>query len=271
MTETGAETPAVPASAPRRWDWRPRVRWFAAEYLVVVLGVLTAVGINAWWQGRQDAATEAAYLRQIVQDLDATVAVMDGLDASLAPAEQAGDLLFESFRRTDALPADSVLVLVSAASRISDARPTLGTIEAPVSTGDLALIRDDSLRASIPAYLEQQRTWLDRQAVLFNRAVDNFEALQPHVDVSEADAAMVASGGSLQIPRPGMRGPDSVTASRSPFPFDAERFRRDPDAYDTVVWMVYMQMQSRGVRRQMASTARDLRQRIKTVQNGELP
>ncbi len=266
MTPTGAETPAEPASAPGRWDWLPKARWFAAEFLVVVLGVLAAVGINAWWQGREDAATEAAYLRQIAQDLDATVAVMDGLDATLAPAERAGDLLFESFRKADALPADSVLVLVSAASRISDARPALGTIEALVSTGDLALIGDDSLRASIPAYLEQQRTWLDRQGVLFGRALDNLRALQPHVDVSEADAAMVAGGGSLRVPRPGMRGPDSVTASRPPFPFDAERFRRDRDAYDAVVWMAYLQMQSRGVRRRMASTARELRQRVEAAQ-----
>ncbi len=28
-------------------DWRPKVRWFAAEYLIVVLGVLTAVALNA--------------------------------------------------------------------------------------------------------------------------------------------------------------------------------------------------------------------------------
>ena len=42
----------------KKWEWRPKVRWFAAEYLIVVLGVLTAVGINAWWNEQERAAEE---------------------------------------------------------------------------------------------------------------------------------------------------------------------------------------------------------------------
>ena len=38
----------------------------------IVLGVLTAVGINAWWGDRQDAAKEQTYLRQLAADLAET-------------------------------------------------------------------------------------------------------------------------------------------------------------------------------------------------------
>jgi hypothetical protein len=42
------DPPPAPYDSPKRWDWRPKARWFAAEYLIVVLGVLTAVALNAW-------------------------------------------------------------------------------------------------------------------------------------------------------------------------------------------------------------------------------
>ena len=40
----------------------PKLRWFAAEYLIVVVGVLTAFGLSARLQSQQDAAKEREYL-----------------------------------------------------------------------------------------------------------------------------------------------------------------------------------------------------------------
>lgn len=57
--------PALPASPPRQWAWRPKLRWFAAEIVVVVAGVLIALALNAWWGARQDAAAERSYLALI--------------------------------------------------------------------------------------------------------------------------------------------------------------------------------------------------------------
>ena len=65
--ETSAETPRplAPEPSPGRWDWRPKVRWFAAEYFIVVLGVLTAVALNAWWVGMQERDLETRSLREL--------------------------------------------------------------------------------------------------------------------------------------------------------------------------------------------------------------
>ena len=49
----------------RHWNWRPKLRWFAAEYFIVVLGVLTAVAINAWWVGMQERDLEMQSLREL--------------------------------------------------------------------------------------------------------------------------------------------------------------------------------------------------------------
>ena len=41
------ETSTSPAPRPPSWDWRPKLRWFAAEITVVVAGVLIALALNA--------------------------------------------------------------------------------------------------------------------------------------------------------------------------------------------------------------------------------
>ncbi|PAP75067.1 hypothetical protein [Rubrivirga marina] len=55
-----SDTPAAPVlDTPRsRGGWRRGARWFGAEFLVVVTGVLVALAVGAWWQGCQDAARE---------------------------------------------------------------------------------------------------------------------------------------------------------------------------------------------------------------------
>jgi hypothetical protein len=60
-----APDPAPPAPTPRRWDWRPKLRWFAAEIVVVVAGVLIALALNAWWGGVQERELETESLREI--------------------------------------------------------------------------------------------------------------------------------------------------------------------------------------------------------------
>lgn len=57
-----------------RWH---RLRWFLSEFLVIVAGVLVALAVNAWWQGRQDRQVEIAYLQQLQLDLDASNQTLD--------------------------------------------------------------------------------------------------------------------------------------------------------------------------------------------------
>lgn len=62
LAPEAATPPAV--TAPRRpgLEWRPKARWFAAEIVVVVTGVLIALAINAWWAARQQARDEQRLL-----------------------------------------------------------------------------------------------------------------------------------------------------------------------------------------------------------------
>lgn len=52
---------------------RGSLRWFFAEFLVVVAGILAAIALNGWYQGRADAASERDYLTFLSRDLQGTL------------------------------------------------------------------------------------------------------------------------------------------------------------------------------------------------------
>jgi hypothetical protein len=56
-------------SHPVRPTIRAGLRWFAAEFLVVLSGVLVALIVNAWWTQRSDIQAERSYLTYLVSDL----------------------------------------------------------------------------------------------------------------------------------------------------------------------------------------------------------
>jgi hypothetical protein len=146
------------------FDWRGGVRWFAAEFLVVVTGILVAFWLQAWWAGRLDMRRENAFLSQLLADarenqrrIESAIAVDSANEASLAR-------LTAALRSPQQLPPDDSLL---AWLRISSSafRPVLGTIVMVQQTGGVQLVRADSIRARIVAYagdteaiLEQIRT-----------------------------------------------------------------------------------------------------------------
>lgn len=158
MTETDAEPPTPPTSAPRRWDWRRGTRWFGAEFLVVVTGVLVALALNAWWANRQDRSKERFYLRQLVADLAETERASDQMDRRMVPFERAPRRLAQAYFLTNLPPRDSIVAWASVAPVHFPISPVLGTVEAMVTTGDIGLVRDDSLRIAIVSYLDETRS-----------------------------------------------------------------------------------------------------------------
>ena len=54
-----------------------KLRWLLSETLVVVLGVLIALGLNDYWISRQEQALELQYLKRIYQDVSADIGQID--------------------------------------------------------------------------------------------------------------------------------------------------------------------------------------------------
>ena len=57
---------------PVRGNASGALRWFAAEFFVVVTGVIVALGATSWWEGQRSQEREAAYLTQLLADLEHT-------------------------------------------------------------------------------------------------------------------------------------------------------------------------------------------------------
>ncbi|WP_412061322.1 hypothetical protein [Rubrivirga sp. IMCC45206] len=159
--------PAPPPPRPGRpWTILGRLskaireqNWFAVglELVIVVLGVVIGFQVTAWGQERADQDKEQTYLRQLSRDLAETERLAVDLARTMAPLERAPRRLAQAYFHPEPPPRDSVVHWAAVAPAYWEISPVLGTAEALVSTGDIGLIRDDSLRIAITAYLEKAR------------------------------------------------------------------------------------------------------------------
>jgi hypothetical protein len=133
--------------------------WFAVglELVILVLGVVVGFQVSAWGQEQADREKEQVYLRQLSLDLVETERRVDSIATLMAPLTSAPRRLAQAYFLPEPPPRDSVIAWLSLAPVYYEATPVLGTAEALVATGDLGLIRDDSLRTAITAYLEGAR------------------------------------------------------------------------------------------------------------------
>lgn len=151
------------APTPSRWGWRPKLRWFAAEYLIVVLGVLTAVAINAWWGARQDTAAERSYLALISRDLSQMAANLEELVALEERQVQSGLRAYRILSSPDPTRDEQVLAsdLLSQLTSRRTMNPTDATYRDLLSTGNLRLLQNRGLRDRLVAFYEEAERTFD--------------------------------------------------------------------------------------------------------------
>jgi hypothetical protein len=267
MTETDAETPTVPASVPRRWDWRRGAKWFGAEFLVVVTGVLVALALNAWWADRQDRSKEQFYLRQLVADLAETERASDQMDRRMVPFERAPRRLAQAYFLTNLPPRDSIVAWASVAPVHFPISPVLGTVEAMVTTGDIGLIRDDSLRIAIVSYLDRTRSNLRGYHEWQQLLLEHTSTYGDHAPVAEVFAEQIGPGALDSLDRA-----DSWRALVPPGteiePFDAVAFVRDQRTQRLMVNMAATKDNMKLYRGSFRSDAAALRERIGVALGG---
>ncbi|MGL6222043.1 MAG: hypothetical protein ACRC6L_00510 [Steroidobacteraceae bacterium] len=132
-----------------------------SELVVIVAGVLIALGINEWRGNIKDADTEAQYLQQLLVDLQTTIDLVTSAVAEEVDSEAATKRLMAQFETDKSADPESVSGMISLACAFTNPVPVLGTVDALVSTGELRLIRDPGRRSRITRYLSQTRDyWL---------------------------------------------------------------------------------------------------------------
>jgi len=132
------------------------LRWFLAEFLVVVAGVFVAMLLNAWYQDRTDDHSKLQYLGLLARDLQDSIQSMG--EAQRFEEKQSEDavLLYQALS-APTLPADT-RPLSTAVSHLSQRRTLLlksTTYDDLVNTGHFHLIDDATLRDQIADFYQQ--------------------------------------------------------------------------------------------------------------------
>jgi hypothetical protein len=151
VTAEASDAPAALQSRPPRLDWRPKIRWFAAEILVVVAGVLIALAINSWWDRRQEAQAEQRLLVALRGEFTANHEHLTEIIAFHETLKKTTLTLLTRSAASDRAPSsesgDSVDQLLADASWWSSYTSLESTVlDAAVQDGQLGLIQSDSLR-----------------------------------------------------------------------------------------------------------------------------
>ncbi|HEU4556882.1 MAG TPA: hypothetical protein VFS20_03495 [Longimicrobium sp.] len=260
---------APPPSHPRararlaEWGWS-RIRWLTAELTIVVAGILIALAIQSRVDARDHRAREQEYLRQLRADLRETeraVLLADSLHQSI---DRAGVMLLHAFFAPERPPRDSVLLWAITASQYETPRPILGTAEALVATGDLALLQDQALRTAITSYLTENRMLTAEQLAAEEVWMRAMEQLNGALDFSEGLELLVRSHqDSLTAANPLFYLPSGPR--RRPFPADVEAFLGNRDAYNGVANMYWGKRNMKQFRVTMLQGARALRARVEAA------
>jgi hypothetical protein len=131
----------------------PWLRVFA-EGVVIVGSILLAFGIDAWWDGRQERRAERVYIGRIIADLRETRGHIMENTEHYESLLRHGAALQPILTGVDEVPADTLGFLASVlqASRITDPVVARSAYDDLISTGNLRVIQNDSLRAALSRF-----------------------------------------------------------------------------------------------------------------------
>ena len=150
--------------------------------MVIVLGVLVALGLESAWQAQQDRRREASLIQNLTvefrQNRNLLLNDLDRNRTEMARAEDWGAAELTS----GALPSDAAYAFMQGSMGIFRFDPDDGVLRSGLETGGLELIRSDELRSALSGWLsrvaEARQTALDMthlRNVLWGEIFDTVE------------------------------------------------------------------------------------------------
>jgi hypothetical protein len=142
---------------------QPRLplRRFIAEGVVIVVSILLAFGVDAWWDGFQESRKRGALITGLISDFEAT-------REQLAPATVEGDAIvqrisdFMLLRGSSQVPVlDSIQFLAHGlALPPPEFAPSLGNYDAALQSGELGLLHNVAFYSALAEFRRAQ-DWVD--------------------------------------------------------------------------------------------------------------
>jgi hypothetical protein len=133
-----------------RWQrLRRSIGWFVAEMVVIVVGVLVAISIDAGFAEREDIRAERALLESLASEFGEAAALLEVQLGAYRKRTDAAEALIRDRAKLSGLPSDSIATLWQWATRGGSYDYPSGVLTSATSSGDLALVRDPRLRAAL--------------------------------------------------------------------------------------------------------------------------
>ena len=234
------------------------VRWFAAEFLVVVTGVLVALAVQAVYQHRGNLKRERHYLSQIAADMRETEGLMAQSESAARIRDRAAPLLLRAYRT--GAHEDSIFKWLASSTQSLAPSPVIGTVEALINSGDLSLIRNDSLRVHIARYVTQVRGRMNVYEDFSASWREGLAELGKRVDLTEVRRRAVGLGSYAGLFADSLYSPlSSAESPRIPFATEPRAILQDPGIYAALSQMNASKWVLSQVRGQMAQLSRELR------------
>jgi hypothetical protein len=137
--------------------------WLRAggEFVVIVLGVLVALGVDSWVSSRDDRAQEREYLARLLDDVRYDLAEIDYVsDVTAAGLAYADSLLLHQPGLSDPEWLAGA-VLIAANARVPDL--SRNTLREMINSGRIGLVRSTEVRRALADYdrtvTEQEGYW----------------------------------------------------------------------------------------------------------------
>lgn len=119
-----------------------------AELAVIVAGVLIALAANSWWERRQEQNHAREYIEQLLVDVQTTERRLRSIiDTETQRLETVSSVISRAF--SGPWPQSDSLELPTGYDYFE---PLMGTLTALIQSGDLRLLRSDSIRFELIAF-----------------------------------------------------------------------------------------------------------------------
>ena len=171
----------------------PRIRALLTESLVIVLSILAAFALDAYWGRRLEREAELSYLEALRSDFTETAARIAETVANEERAATLAGRLLAGDQGTSSEELDQMLFDLWALPTLE---PVAGAMDEIISSGQLRIIRDDQLRAALAAWPADVEHYRRRESW----AQDNWNYLIAPFIMRELSLGQLASGLLGEIP-----------------------------------------------------------------------
>ena len=131
---------------------KPSIPWLRVfiEGVVIVGSILLAFGIDAWWDGRQEAGMERQQITALTEDFAQNVVLLEARQARLERSMERVTHLRDALRAGSVGSQVTVSdTLLNELRYIGTIDPVRGTLDAMIGSGRLDQLSDPTLRSAL--------------------------------------------------------------------------------------------------------------------------